>query len=408
MTIFFAVNQHLLEGSPHALYCFRHCWWLAKAKPELKIQLLYPGFRAPGDIYRYFGYKSLPNFQVKGLPALRKARDRAGVTINAVYYWALWWYLRKSLEEGDWLISASFAKLFRFLQRRLTSRTSVRWAYEVHQLAVLECGPNSAQTRLEMEVLGHVDCLFTTTEPLRKTLEEHFPDKPIHNLGLGCGFSPEDFPPPLWVRSSLIPARRLTVAYIGSAYPEQGVEWLVQSWPQIQKDQPLPLYLKVAGAQKSEAERLRRLAGGVGANAVSIHGVVPPAELSRFLSDVDATIIPALAAGRMPYVAITKAYDYPGLGRPVLASSLPSIAGVLRDGKEALLFSPGSAGDCAKALHRLATEPGLAKSLVDAAQALAKELSWLKRAENYVNLLYKTSGALSHAIRRDAEANHGL
>src|SRR5262245_38492656 len=199
VTIFFVVNQHLLEGSPHALYCFRHCWWLAKAMPEWKIQLLHPGFGAPGEIHRYFGFDGLPNFQVKGLPALRKARDRRGVTINVIYYWALWFYLRTSLREGDWLISASFAKLFRFLQRHLRSPKSLHWAYEVHQLAVLECGPDSAETRLETEVLQQVQCLFTTTDPLRKTLEEHFPGKPIHNLGLGCGFSPEDFPSPQWV-----------------------------------------------------------------------------------------------------------------------------------------------------------------------------------------------------------------
>jgi glycosyltransferase involved in cell wall biosynthesis len=105
-------------------------------------------------------------------------------------------------------------------------------------------------------------------------------------------------------------------------------------------------------------------------------------------------------------VAITKAYDYPGLGRPILASSLPSIAGVLRDAQEALLFSPGNAGDCAKALRRLATEPGLAADLVDAAKALAGKLSWQRRAENYVNLLGKTEDY--HVPRPcDTRVNHG-
>ena len=47
----------------------------------------------------------------------------------------------------------------------------------------------------------------------------------------------------------------------------------------------------------------------------------------------------------MPYVAITKAYDYLAMGRPIIAANLPSIRDVLRHGREALLFAPGESSD---------------------------------------------------------------
>src|SRR5688572_8196911 len=98
-------------------------------------------------------------------------------------------------------------------------------------------------------------------------------------------------------------------------------------------------------------------------------------------------IIPTLAEGRMPYVAITKAYDYPGLNRPIVASNLPRIAALLRDGEEAVLFAPGQAEDCTRALGSLMAKPQFASRLVDSCRQLAAKLSWNARAERYWAIL---------------------
>jgi glycosyltransferase involved in cell wall biosynthesis len=284
------------------------------------------------------------------------------------------------------LISASFAKLFRFLLNRSVLRQRTRLAYEVHQLALLDRGSDSPQTKVEMDVLRQVDCLVTTTEPLRQLLSQHFPQKPIHNLRLACGFSPDDFP-----RSEAGEGpsgkKEFTLAYIGSIYREQGVEWLMGQWPRIQKRLPLPARLEIAGGRPSDVEKLRHLAKSTGSGMISVHGAIPPRDLSRFLTCVDALIIPTLAEGRMPYVAITKAYDYPGLNRPIVASNLPSISSVLRHDQEALLFNPGEADACAAALASLLDRPELGSRLVNASRQLALKLSWKARAEEYLQVL---------------------
>jgi glycosyltransferase involved in cell wall biosynthesis len=132
---------------------------------------------------------------------------------------------------------------------------------------------------------------------------------------------------------------------------------------------------------------LRHLAKSTGSGMISVHGAIPPRDLSRFLTCVDALIIPTLAEGRMPYVAITKAYDYPGLNRPIVASNLPSISSVLRHDQEALLFNPGEADACAAALASLLERPELGSRLVNASRQLALKLSWKARAEEYLQVL---------------------
>jgi len=95
---------------------------------------------------------------------------------------------------------------------------------------------------------------------------------------------------------------------------------------------------------------------------------------------VDALIIPALNRGRMPYVAITKAYDYLGLNRPILAANLPSIAEVLRPEREALLFAPEDAAGVADALTRIMRETDLVRTLTAHCRGRREEFTWENRS----------------------------
>ena len=140
-----------------------------------------------------------------------------------------------------------------------------------------------------------------------------------------------------------------------------------------------PLRLKIAGGTPREVEILRGLTAGR-EETVQIHGPVAPGELPRFLRDVDALIIPALSRGRMPYVAITKAYDYLGLNRPILAANLPSITEVLRPEREAVVFVPEDPTQVADALARIVHDADLVRTLTVNCRVRRKEFTWKNRS----------------------------
>lgn len=376
-TLFFVVNQDLADGSAHALYCLRHCWWLAATNNQAQVRLIHSGRAADARLHESSGLGPLPNLSVHALPGIRKPRGGRGLTINAVYHWAAFFFLRKTKHSQDILASASFPKLFRFLCRRKGLRHDVRTVYEVHQLALLEHGPGSEPARIEREVLDCTDVIMATTRVLLEHVQEAFPDKATACLGLGCGFAPEAIP----ARHRPVEAP-LTVAYVGSLYEEQGVRWLVQSWPEIQANLGFPCKLKVIGGPAREVDQIRRLAD-LDDQAVELRGPVPPGQLAVHLETVDALVIPALLQGRMPYVAITKAYDYLGLNRPIVATDLPSIREVLRPGKEALLFNPGDQAGLAKCLNTLLTKPLLASTLLANCRERSQEFSWQARARQW-------------------------
>ncbi|WP_045219270.1 glycosyltransferase [Desulfonatronum thioautotrophicum] len=388
-TLYFVVNQNPFDGSAHGLYCLRNCRALALAAPEKSVRLVYPGMTAflqQGSHHNqtvtaklnHMGLSALPNLHLHPLPALRRAKGHRGLTVNVIYYWACLLFLRRRMQPQDILASASFAGLTRFLFRGLGQKQRTKRAYEVHQLASMESGTASRTARIEQAVFADADVLLTTTAVLRHQLQQLVPDKPVVNLGLACGFDPQSVLPP-----SLDAPRPFTVAYIGSLYLEQGVQWLAGIWNEILRRVQVPVRLKIAGGSLREVETLRATISDRTQNRaqmILVHGPVAPGELPGYLLDVDALIIPALNRGRMPHVAITKAYDYLGLNRPILAADLPSIAEVLRPGQEALLFAPQDVAQVADAVLRLCHDADLGRTLTTNCRKRRNDFTWENRS----------------------------
>jgi glycosyltransferase involved in cell wall biosynthesis len=380
--LFFIINQDPADGSAHALYCRRLVGWLARTRPDCQVTLVHP---EPGRklLRRHSPASAMPsNLRWTALPAVRRARGRSGITVDLVYHWMAFLYLFRQSRSGDWLVSGSFPRLFHFLLQRPVLRQRLKCLYEVHDLAWLNDGGLTRRAERELIMLARAHGLLTTTQALADVLARLLPERPVQVLPLGCGFEPDAFPT---ARSPPHPpAESYVLGYVGSLYREQGVQWLVRAWPNVNHRQPLPLRLEVAGGTPREVRQLQSMAEAAGvAEDVAVRGALDPGRLVPWLHGVDALIIPALPEGRMPYVAITKAYDYLGLRRPILASDLPTIREVIRPDREGLLFRAGDAAILACVVRQLALEPARGAALAEAAAKRSRDFSWEDRARHY-------------------------
>jgi glycosyltransferase involved in cell wall biosynthesis len=361
--LFFVVNQDPWDGSAHGLYCMRHLRALAESAPDgWSIVFVCPS-RVPED------FVLPPNIEVVGLPSLRRGSNILGLHMNAVFHWAAWDFLKKNARHGDIVATASFPRLFAFLASRFRKQAArPKLVYEIHQLECLSLPPEHEKCRLEFDALALADRLLTTTGPLEAILRQQFPNKPCKRTGLACGYAPVEIKPHL-------PGQPFRVGYFGSVSPEQGIPWLVESWPVIRQNNP-NLELQIFG-------RTRR--GEIAPETDSDQGIfvfspVPPDELPTRCLDLDALIIPALDRGHRSSIAFTKAYDYVGLALPIVACDLPTIREVLRPEIEALLFPPGDIRALQDSLRRLIDDVSLRQHLHTACVVRASELSWTSRA----------------------------
>jgi glycosyltransferase involved in cell wall biosynthesis len=369
--LFFALNQRLSDTTAHTLYCYRNAWWLAKTNPDYDVYLLFPG-EFGSNHAKAIHLTPLTNFHIRPLPSLRKRRGKKGITINVIYYFSITLFLLFNSSSGDIVASASFNKLFKYLTGLTFLKTRVRFVYEVHQLAYLESDATDSDIQNEFKILKSANLLFTTTQHLKGLLERFVPGVPVQNIGLAAT------KPDAELVARNLRTSSLQIGYIGSLYHEQGVEWLIQSWHIVSREQSVTVHLQIIGGTDSDVQKLLRLAPPESRQLIQIRNAVPPTEIPLLIAKMDALIIPSLNEGRMPFVAVTKAYDYLHFGRPIIAASLPSITEVLV-GEGSFLFAPGDVLSLSAAVNQCIQGLVTGKWKPDGLLEKARSLSWSQR-----------------------------
>lgn len=177
--------------------------------------------------------------------------------------------------------------------------------------------------------------------------------------------------------------RRLRVGYVGSMYPGRGIELILELARRVQECD-----FDLVGGTEKDLERLCALDRP---SNVTFHGFVEHARLETYYSLLDVLLMPyqksVLAfTGRSDisrWFSPMKMFEYMAAGRPVVASDLPVLREVLREGENALLVGPDDVEEWTSAIRRLASSPSLRRRLAQTglAQFRARH-TWEARANS--------------------------
>lgn len=369
-TLFFLANLDPLDGSAHALYCLRNVISLSKnAPPDWKVELLHSSNSRKEDIFKLHDLSDCPNLELTGLPHLRRGKGFP-FHLNAVFHHAVLRHLRRCAKTGDIVSTASFPEMFRFIAGKI-GKSSVQLVYEIHQLEILTLAESHPKCVREFQALALAHRFVTTCNPLLQILRQRYSNTPCHNMGLAASYSPP--------RETDRDASCFRIGYFGSLSPEQGVPWLVENWEKIRSSCGQKIALEVFGRARKHDAPLKVSPD----SGIQIHEPVPSNTVPAVAESLNALIIPALDQAHRARIAFTKAYDYPGLGLPILCSDLPTIREVLEAERHALYFQPGDANGLAGCITRLVANTGLADSMATNLRQRASELSWDSRARRW-------------------------
>lgn len=90
----------------------------------------------------------------------------------------------------------------------------------------------------------------------------------------------------------------------------------------------------------------------------SVHGVIPESR-ADFFRRIHAGLCPYKAFEDVSYIFPIKVLEHLSQGNPVIATNLPGIAVMVKDGENGLLVKPDNATDLANAIERLQKDRGL-------------------------------------------------
>jgi glycosyltransferase involved in cell wall biosynthesis len=227
--------------------------------------------------------------------------------------------------------------------------------------------------RREARVWARAAGYVTITQVLADELTARFGPRPRV-------FVVPDGLPDAWAHRvpDAIPSGPPVVGYAGHLYPWKGVDTLVRA---IALTTGVRALIVGGHPDESDHARVARLARDLGVeDRITITGLVPPAAVADHLAAATILALPnSLSAISARYTSPLKLFEYLALGRPIVASDLPSFREVLGP-ETAVLVPPDDPAAWAGAFSALAADPARAAALAATARALAPAYTWGQRA----------------------------
>jgi phosphatidylinositol alpha-mannosyltransferase len=177
------------------------------------------------------------------------------------------------------------------------------------------------------------------------------------------------------------PKDSFIILYVGRLDHKKGILLLLEAFNRIKDEFPQVL-LYIVGKGPLKAKALEYAQANNFEDRVRFFGFVPREELPRFYRTADLYVAPTLGAEALGIVLLEALAS----GKPTLASRIGGYDEVIRDGKDGLFFTPGSADDLAEKITQIITNPSLQEQLSINACQRAEEFSWeriVEKIENY-------------------------
>ena len=180
----------------------------------------------------------------------------------------------------------------------------------------------------------------------------------------------------------------LRLVYAGALTPLYQLDVVVDALGRLAggiDGQALDATLDLYGRGDAEPPlRARAAALGI-ADRVTFHGRIPVEEVAAAIAAADIGLAPTRRDAFTDFSLSTKIFEYAAMGKPVIASRLPTVERYFGDAL--CYFEPGDAASLAEAIRRVADGAAYRDDLVASAGARVRELSWEREAARYVALI---------------------
>jgi glycosyltransferase involved in cell wall biosynthesis len=184
----------------------------------------------------------------------------------------------------------------------------------------------------------------------------------------------------------------LRLVYAGALTPTYEVDVAIDALAVLAGTRPdLSAVLEVYGRGDAEAKlRARSAELGVG-ERVRFHGRIPLEDVPAAIAQADVGLAPTRQTRFTDFSLSTKLFEYAAMGKPAIASALPTVARYFGPDTVAT-YRPGDAADLARGVADLVDDPEARAARVAATAARARELGWDGEARRYCALVARLAG----------------
>jgi glycosyltransferase involved in cell wall biosynthesis len=177
------------------------------------------------------------------------------------------------------------------------------------------------------------------------------------------------------------------VAYVGHLYENRGVEEIFTCASEL----PDILFMMVGGYMQ-DVERRREEARLLGIKNIIFVGFIPNSALPKYYSAADILLMPYSAkVHTASWMSPLKMFEYMAANKPIIASDLEAIRGVLIHKKNAILVPSDNAKALVDEIENLYADPVFMEKIATQACFDVNKYSWDLRAQQIINFIRITN-----------------
>jgi len=310
--------------------------------------------KSGNDILEFYGLKCELNL----IPISRKFIIRTNKVFN--------FNLKKYLKQFDYFY-VRHLKTAEFL-----IKNNVNVIFECHEVFFKE---NIKVQDLEKFVYQNSKGLVFINETLQKEFNKIFeikniPQKVIHN---GCGFELE------YIKKDF--SKIDEIYYIGSFQPWKGVEFLVENMKNFPN-----IKLKIIG--DGNKDKILEIIKKYQLENIEFLGFKKQSEIVNILKQSKLTIIPNIKSNFVNFSSPIKLYEYLMSSNIVLASNMPTIQEIIKDGYNGFLFDIENSKSFKEKLNYiLSLSPKKLEEIANNGYETSKQFTWDNRAKQIIEFI---------------------
>ena len=177
-----------------------------------------------------------------------------------------------------------------------------------------------------------------------------------------------------------IPRRAVVVGWIGSLFGWSGIENLLRATTAILERRERIALLFVGGGKNREIIEQTFARGDIGSR-VFLTGTVPYGDVPKYVNAMDVVLVP-YPKRAFWYPSSMKLFEYMSARKAVVASAVPQVVGVIRDGWNGLLYDPEHPDACVAKILAAVDSPGLRHRLAkNARDTVLSSYTWTGHAK---------------------------
>ena len=171
------------------------------------------------------------------------------------------------------------------------------------------------------------------------------------------------------------------LTYCGSLSKSKGIDLIINSAKYINNVEFL-----IIGGLKVEVDHYKKIANDNGVKNINFIGQVNYSDVPNLLNKSDILLLPSSAKNikSRNYTSAMKLFEYMSIGKPIIASNIPSNTEILENNLNCLLFEPDNPKSMVEKINTLINDKELNKKITKNSSKLAIKYSWTERSKKMI------------------------